>query len=249
MLNSIHLPNHYFPESILFIYIYIYFPAFFTPPLKLFGAPKGRQASHFENPCYSELHQLPPIPLMLNLFSLHPKAVSTRLPPSLCNTHVTHKQELFDRHTGAHMHTLSFPKSLPQPLYLNFLIQFLSLLPPLRPTSPALSNGGWSCSGVGGIGADVDLPLLDLVPCLRGQVLYLLLGLQVKHDISQLLLQLCYGCILPLTWRITVSHTHSYRTHRGHSAMKLVDLNISAGLFQVSVGVDKALARGLDMSA
>ena len=161
---------------------------------------------------------------MLNLFSLHPKAVSTR---HHCGTHMySNRNYLID--TQGHTPSFSEVSSstfLPQPHF-----QFLSLLPPLCPTSPALSNGGWSCSGVGGVGADIDLPLLDLVPCLRGQVLYLLLGLQVKHDISQLLLQLCYGRILPLTWRITVSHTHSYQTHRGHSAMKLVDLNISAGL-------------------
>lgn len=52
----------------------------------------------------------------------------------------------------------------------------------------AVCRGSWR--GRCGSCSDIDLTLLNLLPCLGGHAADLLLRLQVKHDITQLLLEL-----------------------------------------------------------
>lgn len=77
------------------------------------------------------------------------------------------------------------------------------LLPPPAAAPPASGRGGAgscrACPVVGGGGADVDLPLLDLAAGVGRQVLDLLLGLQVEHDVTELLLELLNRHVLQLT--------------------------------------------------
>lgn len=74
------------------------------------------------------------------------------------------------------------------------------LLPPPTPSSPASARGG-ACSGgahpaVRGVGCNVDLPLLDFAASFGWQVFDLLLRLQIKHHVSELLLELSYRHVL-----------------------------------------------------
>lgn len=83
-------------------------------------------------------------------------------------------------------------------------VHFPRRLLPLPAAAPAASGSRGAGlrraqSAVRRVGWDVDLPLLDLTASLRGQVLDLLLRLQVKHHVSQLLLQLLYRRVFTLT--------------------------------------------------
>lgn len=81
------------------------------------------------------------------------------------------------------------------------------LLPLPAPASPAPARGGagscWAQSAVWRAGSDVDLSLLDLTASLRRKVFDLLLRLQIKHDVSQLLLQLSDRHVLQIACRKT----------------------------------------------
>lgn len=87
---------------------------------------------------------------------------------------------------------------------LPFLV-VSSLLPPFGPPPAASAYGGGSWGG-SGCCADVDASFLYLSPGLWRQT-YLLLSLQVKHDISQLLLELGYHPVLTLAWRREIGET------------------------------------------
>lgn len=78
------------------------------------------------------------------------------------------------------------------------LQHFLLPLPAAAPPSSARGGAGprRAQGAVPRAGSDVDLSLLDLAASLRRQVFNLLLRLQVKHHVSELLLQLRDGLVL-----------------------------------------------------
>lgn len=91
------------------------------------------------------------------------------------------------------------------PSSLHFLV-VSSLLPPFGPPPAASAYGGGSWGG-SGCCADVDASFLNLSPGLWRKTFYLLLSLQVKHYISQLLLELGYHPVLTLAWRREIGWT------------------------------------------
>lgn len=82
------------------------------------------------------------------------------------------------------------------------ILNHLRLLPLSAPASPASARGRAGSCAVCRAGCDVDLSLLDLTASLWREVLNLLLSLQIKHHVSQLLLQLCYCPVLTFTYKI-----------------------------------------------
>lgn len=112
------------------------------------------------------------------------------------------------------------------------------LLPPSAAAPPTSGRGGaGSCRAgpfVRGSSADIDLPLLDLAAGVGRQVLDLLLGLKVEHDITELLLELPYRHVLQLTWGVRDRHGPSVlaRLHTVTSAPKALVEQIIASRLQ-----------------
>lgn len=70
------------------------------------------------------------------------------------------------------------------------------LLPLPAAASPGPTRGGARSIRVRLAGRDVDLPVLDFAASFGGQLFDLLLRLQIKHHVSELLLQLGYYHVL-----------------------------------------------------
>lgn len=102
-----------------------------------------------------------------------------------------------DEDRYSHVHSWEFLSS--------FQHSFLSLPLP-APASPSPAGGRAAGSpraqsAVRRAGPDVDLSFLDFAASLRGQVFDLLLRLQIKHHVSQLLLQLSDRHVLTVACR------------------------------------------------
>lgn len=89
-----------------------------------------------------------------------------------------------------------------------------SLLPLPAPAPPAPAGGGARRVPVRRAGRDVDLSVLDLAASLGGQLLDLLLRLQIEHDVSQLLLQLGDDGVLTVSCRKIKTHNATQLQHQ-----------------------------------